>query len=75
MLYTRIRSYHKGHLVAEHAYAGSDNEKAIERFYNEYPEHKNCTIKADLIDSDDKNPNIQRWFKAARAVDCVHFFS
>jgi hypothetical protein len=51
MLYVRITSYLEGKLMAEHYYFGNNQVDAISRFRAEYPEHANCIVCAETIDS------------------------
>lgn len=44
--YTRILSYDKGKLVAEHIYRTDNQSEAIAAFRKEYPEHCGCVVTA-----------------------------
>lgn len=74
MTYVRIRSYYPDgtFTTCEHAFVGDNHVKAIERFRNLLPEHKNCYLVAETID--DNDPNWKEWFRVARNCGCVHFF-
>ena len=71
MLYTRIKSYHNGvFTTCEHLYLGNNHTKALERFRNEYPEHKECILITETYDSEaGKN---KEHFQACLKCGCVH---
>lgn len=73
MMYVRIRSYHEGHLMAEHLYAKTGTQQdAIDRFLHDMPEQKVCTIVAEDYDSED--PKNAKHFRACQHCGCTHFW-
>ena len=72
MLYTRIKSYHNGEFTScEHLYLGTNQVKALERFRNEYPEHKECILVAQTYDSEAEEN--KEHFQACLRCGCVHW--
>ena len=62
MKYVRIKSYQGGKFTGcEHLYSGNDHVKALERFRKEYPEHKDCVLIAETIDSEE--PKYKEYFR------------
>lgn len=55
MTYIRIKSYYKNGTFTgcEHLYTCDDYRKAEERFYREYPTHRNCWLEVSFIKDDD----------------------
>lgn len=74
MQMVRITSYTKNgkFTSCEHIYAAINQQKAIERFRREYPEHKDCIVVAEYYDSED--PKNAEHFKACSACGCVHYW-
>ena len=70
MIYTRIKSYRDGELLAEHLYLGDSQVKAIERFRKEYPEHNDCIVVAERYDSEDEKN--KEHFRICCQCGCVH---
>lgn len=68
MKYVRITSCRNGHLLAEQLYLGTDQEKAIERFLQDYPEHIVCDVKAEPYDNDESPDH----FAACLRCGCVN---
>lgn len=72
MTFTRVKSYlQTGEFTnCEHLYFGSDKQRALDRFRNEYPEHRDCIIVAEPYESDcDKN---KEHFLICVKCGCVH---
>ena len=71
MTFTRIRSYYSdGRFTGcEHIYA-RDEQKVIDWFRKEYPEHRDCTVVAEEYDPE-VNPD---HFKACKRCSCVHYW-
>lgn len=73
MKYVRIKVYENGKFNGcEHAYLGDSHAQAMERFAREYPENAKLSYMAHTID--DKDPEWEGWFRAARRCGCVHCF-
>lgn len=71
MLYTRIKSYLNGEFTGcEHLYFGNNHVKALNRFRKEYPEHKDCILIAETIESE--NLKYKEYFQACLNSGCVH---
>lgn len=70
--FIRIRSYYQNgkFTTCEHLYPGSDQARALERFRNEYPEHKECILVAEHYESN--APENAEHFKACLRCECVH---
>ena len=68
----RIRSYYPdgSFTSCEHIYLESDQQKALERFRKEYPEHDCCIVVAEDYDPDE-NPE---HYRMCKECGCVHFF-
>lgn len=71
MLYTRIKSYLNGEFTGcEHLYLGNDHVKSLIRFRKEYPEHKDCILLAETIDSE--NPKYKDYIETCSNCGCIH---
>jgi len=74
MKYIRIRSYYPDGTFTscEHLYNESNQQKALERFRKDYPEHDECIIVAEDYDSDAEEN--KEHFRICKECVCVHFF-
>lgn len=71
MRYVRIRSYMgKQFTGCEQLYPGNDQVKAIVRFREAYPEHKDCVLVAEPYNSND--PKNAEHFAACLRCGCVN---
>lgn len=71
--YVRLRSYLSGKFTGcEHFYLGDDHVKALVWFHREYPEHLNCNVVAETVDSEDDK--FSKLIAVARRCGCVHPF-
>ena len=70
----RVRSYYPDGTFTscEHIYIESDQQKALERFRKEYPEHEKCILVAEYYDSEAEEN--KEHFRICRECGCVHFF-
>lgn len=69
MMYVRIKSYLDGMFTTcEQLYSECNQSEAIQRFRDEYPEHKDCTVIAEDYNSEE-NPE---HFEICKACGCVH---
>lgn len=55
MIYTRVRSYEKGKMVAEWLYRTDNQVVALEKARRDYPEHERCILVAEYVDSSDEH--------------------
>ena len=74
MKLVRVRSYLQSgeFTTCEHLYAVGNQQKALDRFRRDYPEHKECILVAEEYDSDD--PKNAEHFKACSESGCVHYW-
>lgn len=74
MYYVRIKSYSPDGTFTgcEHLYFGSNHVKALEWFRREYPEHKDCIVSAETIDSE--SAENREYFAVCKRCGCVHPF-
>ena len=73
MTYTRIRSYRLDGTFTgcEHLYMTDSFRVASERFWKEYPEHKNCSLEISFVHDD--TPEEKEYIDVCRRCGVIHF--
>ena len=70
MLYTRIKSYNNGKFTTcEQLYPTTNQSIALQRFREDYPEHKECILIAEYYDSEANKEH----FEICKTCGCVHY--
>ena len=71
MKYVRIKSYLNNQFTGcEHLYLGNSHVEALNKFRKEYPEHGECILIAETIDSEE--PKYKEYFQTCLRCGCVH---